>query len=84
MIDQSIVIWSIPLFTIGLLRLAGSFAPAPIAPFWNDRGLHLAVFAICAVYGVLGEALAVTGLLALLQALASVSSRLPGSTDKSL
>ncbi|MFL0356518.1 hypothetical protein ACI5KX_08545 [Erythrobacter sp. GH1-10] len=84
MIDQSIVIWSIPLFTIGLLRLAGSFTPAPIAPFWNDRGLHLAVFAICAVYGVLGEALAVTGLLALLQALASVSSRLPGSTDKSL
>lgn len=62
---------SVAVFAIGLARVAGVVARPSVAPFWNDRALHLAMFAICAVYGVLGEALAVFGLAALLQVIIS-------------
>ncbi|TRD12557.1 hypothetical protein FGU71_12245 [Erythrobacter insulae] len=60
---------AIPVIVIGLLQLAARDASARAAPFWNDRALHLAAFAICTVYGGLSGALIILGLAALAQCL---------------
>lgn len=65
--EQTITSGAAALFAIGLARLAAINAPSAIAPFWNDRTVHLAIFAVCAVYGLLSEALAVFGVIALAQ-----------------
>lgn len=62
----SLILLAIPIFAIGLTRIAAIGSGPRVAPFWNDRTLHLAGLVICAVYGVLSEALTVLGLLALL------------------
>lgn len=72
-----VVLVTIPVFAIGLARLAAVNGPPSIAPFWNDRALHLAVFAVCAVYGMLNEALAVFGLAGLVQLLLCQWSKPP-------
>ncbi|MCK0128299.1 hypothetical protein [Erythrobacter sp. F6033] len=64
-----IALASLPIFTVGLFWLAERNASPRVAPFWNDRTLHLATLAICAAYGVLSEGLALLGLLALVQSL---------------
>lgn len=63
---------SLPVFAWLLARLAAVKSSRLLAPFWNDRAAHLAIFAICAVYGVLEEAFAAFGLLALVQVIARI------------
>ncbi len=65
-------VMALPVFSWGLARLASVRSGPRLAPFWNDRTVHLAVFAICAAYGLLEEALAAFGLVALIHALARV------------
>lgn len=57
---------ALPLFAIVISHILGRGRPlAPAIPFWDDRTLHLAGFAIAAAIGVLGEALALFGLASL-------------------
>ncbi|QFT77978.1 hypothetical protein [Erythrobacter sp. THAF29] len=79
--DYSLSTLSVALFAIGLSRAASRGAPAAIAPFWNDRAVHLAIFSVSAVYGVLSEAVAVFGLVALAQIMLD-QARKPLSKDK--
>lgn len=54
---------TLPLFAIGLSHLLARGKPlTPAIPFWDDRALHLAGFAIAAELGYLGEAVALFGL----------------------
>lgn len=69
---EGLVATSLPLFAWGLARIAAVRSGQWLAPFWNDRTVHLAALAVCAVYGVLEEALAAFGLLALVQTIARV------------
>ena len=72
-ISQPAAIIALPILTMGLLRLAERNSAPGVAPFWNDRALHLAGLTVCAAYGILSEGLAVLGLLALAQALVGKS-----------
>lgn len=60
---------ALAILALGLSRFASQTGPKLVAPFWNDRTVHLAIFAISAIYGVLSEALATFGLVALAQVL---------------
>ena len=62
-------ILALPAITIGLARYCGSVGEGKIAVFWRDRALHLAMLAITAPFGLLGEALALFGLGAIAQLL---------------
>ncbi|MBV7260230.1 hypothetical protein [Erythrobacter crassostreae] len=64
---QPVVLAALPIFVVGLLWLAAGNSTLRVAPFWNDRALHLAALAICTVYDVLSEGLVLLGLLALAQ-----------------
>lgn len=56
---------ALPLFTIGLFRLASIDTVDRVRVFWSDRALHMLVFAFAAAVGMLIPALIVSGLGAL-------------------
>lgn len=55
-------VMALPLFTLGLFRIASVDAVESLRAFWSDRSMQMLVFAIAAALGVLIPALIVSGL----------------------
>jgi hypothetical protein len=65
----AIPLLALPLLALGLAHRIGAVDGGRAAQFWRDRTLHLAIFALAASSGFLGEAIALFGLGALAQLL---------------
>lgn len=58
---------ALPLVAIGLARIAGAKVNGRLSGFWRDRTIHMVGFAVATGFGLLGEALALFTLGALVQ-----------------
>ncbi|QUL38646.1 hypothetical protein [Erythrobacter sp. JK5] len=56
---------ALPIFVIGLARIAARDPDTRLGPFWADRTTHILALAVCAGFGALSYALVAFGLAAL-------------------
>jgi hypothetical protein len=77
--SATIVPLAVPILAIGIAQVGARLGREGAAAFWQDRVLHLSVFAGASVFGFLGEAVSLFGGVALLQLMRASRARAANS-----